>query len=176
MAYSSGKGPCALGGDDVHTCAPDRRVVLRLHVVGERGALDNQVRSATVTALDEVSAIVPARRFAEFLYRHRHATNMLELQIREREEERKWLSFGERPKAERRQLRREVSGHRRKVLRDDHVDTPRKRSRSGGGAVARGRNGRAGRGSDARFLHAIARAIARHLESALIQRVRLSAE
>ena len=40
-------------------------------VVGERAALTTSVRSATVTALDEVSAmVVPAERFTEFLRGH----------------------------------------------------------------------------------------------------------
>jgi CRP-like cAMP-binding protein len=56
-------------------------------LVGER-ALTAQVRSATVTALDEVSAmVVPAERFAEFLRGHPRAAEVLQLQIIERREE-----------------------------------------------------------------------------------------
>jgi CRP-like cAMP-binding protein len=57
-------------------------------VVGERAALMTQVRSATVTALDEVSAMVlPAERFAEFLSSHPHAIEVLHGQVAERREE-----------------------------------------------------------------------------------------
>ncbi len=72
-------------------------------LVGER-ALTAQVRSATVTALDEVSAmVVPAERFAEFLRDHPRATEVLHLQIAERrEEDRARLSLGEPAGAERR--------------------------------------------------------------------------
>jgi CRP-like cAMP-binding protein/tetratricopeptide (TPR) repeat protein len=73
-------------------------------VVGERGALTTQVRSATVTALDEVSAmVVPADRFAEFLRGHPRAAEVLQRQIIERREEgRERLSLGEPAGAERR--------------------------------------------------------------------------
>jgi CRP-like cAMP-binding protein/tetratricopeptide (TPR) repeat protein len=72
-------------------------------LVGER-ALTAQVRSATVTALDEVSAmVVPAERFAEFLRGHPRATEVLQQQIIERrEEDRARLSLGEPAGAERR--------------------------------------------------------------------------
>jgi len=65
-------------------------------VVGERAALTTQVRSATVTALDEVSAmVVPAERFAEFLRGHPRAAEVLQRQIIERREEDKTrLSLG----------------------------------------------------------------------------------
>ena len=57
-------------------------------VVGERAALAAGVRSATVTALDEVSAmVIPAERFAEFLRRHPRAAEVLEHQVAERREE-----------------------------------------------------------------------------------------
>jgi len=57
-------------------------------VVGERAALTTSVRSATVTALDEVSAmVVPAERFAEFLRGHPRAAEVLERQVMERREE-----------------------------------------------------------------------------------------
>ena len=57
-------------------------------VVGERAALTTGVRSATVTALDEVSAmVVPAERFAEFLRGHPRAAEVLERQVTERREE-----------------------------------------------------------------------------------------
>jgi CRP-like cAMP-binding protein/tetratricopeptide (TPR) repeat protein len=57
-------------------------------VVGERAALSAVVRSATVTALDEVSAmVIPAERFAEFLRRHPRAAEVLERQVAERREE-----------------------------------------------------------------------------------------
>ena len=57
-------------------------------VVGERAALTTQVRSATVTALDEVWAVVvPAERFAEFLRGHPRAAEVLERQVTERREE-----------------------------------------------------------------------------------------
>ncbi|HET9974710.1 MAG TPA: FxSxx-COOH system tetratricopeptide repeat protein [Streptosporangiaceae bacterium] len=57
-------------------------------VVGERAALTAGVRSATVTALDEVSAmVVPAERFAEFLRGHPRAAEVLERQVTERREE-----------------------------------------------------------------------------------------
>jgi len=73
-------------------------------VVGERAALTTQVRSATVTALDEVSAmVVPADRFAEFLRGHPRAVEVLERQVMERrEEDRTRLFPGERAGAERR--------------------------------------------------------------------------
>ena len=57
-------------------------------VVGERAALMTQVRSATVIALDEVSAmVVPAERFTEFLRGHPRAAEMLQRQVAERREE-----------------------------------------------------------------------------------------
>ena len=71
-------------------------------IVGERAALTTQVRSASVTALDEVSAmVVPAERFAEFLRGHPRAEEVLQHQIRERREEDKARLFpGERGGAE----------------------------------------------------------------------------
>jgi CRP-like cAMP-binding protein/tetratricopeptide (TPR) repeat protein len=73
-------------------------------VVGERAALTTRVRSATVTALDEVSAmVVPAERFAEFLRGHPRAADVLERQVTERrEEDRARLFPGEPAGAERR--------------------------------------------------------------------------
>ena len=73
-------------------------------VVGERAALTTGVRSATVTALDEVSAmVVPAERFAEFLRGHPRAAEVLERQVTERrEEDRMRLFSGDRAGAERR--------------------------------------------------------------------------
>lgn len=73
-------------------------------VVGESAALTTQVRSATVTALDEVSAmVVPAERFSEFLRGHPRATEVLQRQVIERrEEDRTRLSLGEPAGAERR--------------------------------------------------------------------------
>jgi len=73
-------------------------------VVGERAALTAGVRSATVTALDEVSAmVVPAERFAEFLRGHPRAAEVLERQVTERrEEDRARLFPAERAGAERR--------------------------------------------------------------------------
>jgi CRP-like cAMP-binding protein/tetratricopeptide (TPR) repeat protein len=73
-------------------------------VVGERAALTTGVRSATVTALDEVSAmVVPAERFAEFLRGHPRAAEVLERQVTERrEEDRARLFSAERAGAERR--------------------------------------------------------------------------
>jgi CRP-like cAMP-binding protein/tetratricopeptide (TPR) repeat protein len=73
-------------------------------VVGERAALTTQVRSATVTALDEVSAMVmPAERFAEFLRGHPRAVDVLQRQVAERrEEDRARLFPSERAGAERR--------------------------------------------------------------------------
>ncbi len=73
-------------------------------VVGERAALTTGVRSATVTALDEVSAmVVPAERFAEFLRGHPRAAEVLERQVTERrEEDRARLFPAERVGAERR--------------------------------------------------------------------------
>ena len=73
-------------------------------VVGERAALTTQVRSATVTALDEVSAmVVPAERFAEFLRGHPRAAEVLERQVTERREEDRMRLFpGDRAGAERR--------------------------------------------------------------------------
>jgi CRP-like cAMP-binding protein/tetratricopeptide (TPR) repeat protein len=73
-------------------------------VVGERAALATGVRSATVTALDEVSAmVVPAERFAEFLRGHPRAADVLERQVTERREEDRMRLFpGERDGAERR--------------------------------------------------------------------------
>ncbi len=57
-------------------------------VIGERAALAAGVRSATVTALDEVSAVViPAERFAEFLRAHPRAAEVLERQVTERRDE-----------------------------------------------------------------------------------------
>jgi CRP/FNR family transcriptional regulator, cyclic AMP receptor protein len=73
-------------------------------VVGERAALTTSVRSATVTALDEVSAmVVPAERFAEFLRGHPRAAEVLERQVTERREEDRMRLFpGDRVGAERR--------------------------------------------------------------------------
>jgi CRP-like cAMP-binding protein/tetratricopeptide (TPR) repeat protein len=73
-------------------------------VVGERAALMTAARSATVTALDEVSAMVlPAERFAEFLSSHPHAVEVLHRQVAERrEEDRARLFPGEPAGAERR--------------------------------------------------------------------------
>jgi CRP-like cAMP-binding protein/tetratricopeptide (TPR) repeat protein len=73
-------------------------------VVGERAALTTGVRSATVTALDEVSAmVVPAERFAEFLRGHPRAAEVLERQVTERREEDRARRFpAERAGAERR--------------------------------------------------------------------------
>ena len=73
-------------------------------VVGERAALTTAVRSATVTALDEVSAmVVPAERFAEFLRGHPRAAEVLERQVTERREEDRMRLFpGDRAGAERR--------------------------------------------------------------------------
>jgi CRP-like cAMP-binding protein/tetratricopeptide (TPR) repeat protein len=73
-------------------------------VIGERAALTTQVRSATVTALDEVSAmVVPADRFGEFLRGHPRAAEVLQRQVKERQEEDKARLFpGERASAERR--------------------------------------------------------------------------
>ena len=73
-------------------------------VVGERAALTTGVRSATVTALDEVSAmVVPAERFAEFLRGHPRAAEVLERQVTERREEDRMRLFpGDRAGAERR--------------------------------------------------------------------------
>jgi len=73
-------------------------------VVGERAALTTQVRSATVTALDEVSAmVVPADRFAEFLRGHPRAVEVLQREVKERQEEDRARLFpGERAGAERR--------------------------------------------------------------------------
>jgi len=73
-------------------------------VVGERAALTTQVRSATVTALDEVSAmVVEAERFAEFLRSHPRAAEVLERQVTERREEDRIRLFpAERAGAERR--------------------------------------------------------------------------
>ncbi len=57
-------------------------------VIGERAALTAGVRSATVTALDEVSAmVVPAEWFAEFLRARPHAAEILERQVTERRDE-----------------------------------------------------------------------------------------
>ena len=73
-------------------------------VVGERAALTTGVRSATVTALDEVSAVVvPAERFAEFLRGHPRAAEVLQRQVTERREEDRLRLFpGEPDGAERR--------------------------------------------------------------------------
>jgi CRP-like cAMP-binding protein/tetratricopeptide (TPR) repeat protein len=73
-------------------------------VIGERAALTTQVRSATVTALDEVAAmVVPADRFAEFLRGHPRAAEVLRRQVTERQEEDRARLFpGERASAERR--------------------------------------------------------------------------
>jgi CRP-like cAMP-binding protein/tetratricopeptide (TPR) repeat protein len=73
-------------------------------IIGERAALTPQVRSATVTALDEVSAmVVPADRFGEFLRGHPRAAEVLQRQVKERrEEDRARLFPGERASAERR--------------------------------------------------------------------------
>ena len=73
-------------------------------VVGERAALTTGVRSATVTALDEVCAVVvPAERFAEFLRGHPRAAEVLHRQVTERREEDRLRLFpGEPDGAERR--------------------------------------------------------------------------
>src|SRR5947207_15761056 len=71
-------------------------------VVGERAALTTGVRSATVTALDEVSAmVVPAERFAEFLRGHPRAAEVLERQVTERRAEDRARLFPARAGAER---------------------------------------------------------------------------
>ncbi|HEU5392095.1 MAG TPA: FxSxx-COOH system tetratricopeptide repeat protein [Streptosporangiaceae bacterium] len=71
-------------------------------VIGERAALTAGVRSATVTALDEVSAmVVPAERFAEFLRGHPRAAEVLERQVTERREEDRGRLFPARAGAER---------------------------------------------------------------------------
>ena len=88
-------------------------------VVGERAALATQVRSATVTALDEVSAmVVPAERFAEFLRGHPRAVEVLERQVAERAREgRMRFTPSERSSAEQRlawlllELARRRGGH-----------------------------------------------------------------
>ena len=86
--------------------APEKILAVRGQgdVVGERAALTTGVRSATVTALDEVSAmVVPAERFAEFLRGHPRAVEVLERQVTERREEDRLRLFpGERGGAERR--------------------------------------------------------------------------
>ena len=66
--------------------------------MGERAALTTSVRSATVTALGEVSAmVVPAERFTEFLRGHPRAAEVLERQVTERREEDRMRLFpGER--------------------------------------------------------------------------------
>ena len=57
-------------------------------LIGERAALTTQVRSATVTALDEVSAmVVPAEQFTKFLRGHPRAAEVLQRQVAERREE-----------------------------------------------------------------------------------------
>jgi CRP-like cAMP-binding protein len=57
-------------------------------IIGEGAALTARARSATVTALDEVTAmVVVAQRFAEFLRDHPRAANVLERQVTERREE-----------------------------------------------------------------------------------------
>jgi CRP-like cAMP-binding protein/tetratricopeptide (TPR) repeat protein len=89
-------------------------------VVGERAALTTQVRSATVTALDEVSAlVVPAERFTEFLRGHPRAAEVLAGQVAERGSEgRMRFTPGERSSAEQRlawlllELARRRGGHR----------------------------------------------------------------
>jgi CRP-like cAMP-binding protein len=74
-------------------------------VVGERAALMTQVRSATVTALDEVSAMVlPAERFAEFLSSHPHAVEVLHGQVAERREEDRARRFPGEPAGTERRL------------------------------------------------------------------------
>jgi CRP-like cAMP-binding protein/tetratricopeptide (TPR) repeat protein len=73
-------------------------------IIGERAALTMQVRSATVTALDEVSAmVVPADRFVDFLRGHPHAATALQDQVSgRREEDPSRLFRGEPASAERR--------------------------------------------------------------------------
>jgi CRP-like cAMP-binding protein/tetratricopeptide (TPR) repeat protein len=80
-------------------------------VVGERAALTSRVRSATVTALDEVSAlVVPAERFAEFLRGHPRAAEVLERQVTERSEEDRMRLFpGGPPRAERASAERRLA-------------------------------------------------------------------
>jgi CRP/FNR family transcriptional regulator, cyclic AMP receptor protein len=88
-------------------------------VVGERAALTTRVRSATVTALDEVSAmVVPAGRFTEFLRGHPQAAEVLERQVAERRREGRMRSTpSERSSAEQRlawlllELARRRGGH-----------------------------------------------------------------
>jgi CRP-like cAMP-binding protein/tetratricopeptide (TPR) repeat protein len=88
-------------------------------VVGERAALTTRVRSATVTALDEVSAmVVPAGRFTEFLRGHPRAAEVLERQVAERRREGRMRSTpSERSSAEQRlawlllELARRRGGH-----------------------------------------------------------------
>ncbi len=88
-------------------------------VVGERAALTTQVRSATMTALDEVSAmVVPAERFTEFLRGHPRAAEVLARQVAERGREgRMRFTPSERSNAEQRlawlllELARRRGGH-----------------------------------------------------------------
>ena len=73
-------------------------------IIGERAAVTMQVRSATVAALDEVSAmVVPAERFVEFLRGHPRAAEVLRRQESERRGEDRARPFrGEPASAERR--------------------------------------------------------------------------
>ncbi len=74
-------------------------------VVGERAALTTQVRSATVTALDEVSAmVVAADRFTEFLRGYPRAAEVLQLQVKERQEEDRARLFPGQPSGAERRL------------------------------------------------------------------------
>jgi CRP-like cAMP-binding protein/tetratricopeptide (TPR) repeat protein len=71
-------------------------------IIGERAAVTMQVRSATVVALDEVSAmVVPAERFVEFLRGHPRAAEVLQRQeIERRKEDRERPFRGEPASAE----------------------------------------------------------------------------
>ena len=73
-------------------------------IIGERAAVTMQVRSATVAALDEVSAmVVPAERFVEFLRGHPRAAEVLQRQeIERRKEDRERPFRGEPGSAEQR--------------------------------------------------------------------------
>jgi CRP-like cAMP-binding protein/tetratricopeptide (TPR) repeat protein len=73
-------------------------------IVGERAALTARARSATVTALGEVTAmVVPASRFAAFLTEHPRALETLERQLSERlADDRARLATAEPDGAERR--------------------------------------------------------------------------
>ncbi len=107
MIIGSGWVKVSVPADDVRAGGVGEQIIAVRgpgDVVGERAALVMRARSANVTALDEVRAlVVTAERFVEFLVGHPRAAEVLERQERERREEDRARQFpGEPTDGERR--------------------------------------------------------------------------